>query len=484
MDPKESFIERWLIVPKLLYFILNMFVYAFHALLGFIFVDQWKFSYYLYGYATSIVACNFFGAMLWTSLADRTGRYKMIIIITSVLFTIVACGMGMYQPEDPSIMIKVFIFVGFGLFNFFLSAVFPLLDAQILSNLAANPKLSKEQFGIQRLFGAIGHFVATLVSLFVYDKHDPKGPVIFQLIVSIMFIIAVWFGVKDVTPIKGHGHHGADDKNKEKIHQVPLSQAMPMAPTPAPASAADELSAEGTAGVRHPIIALITNPNFMFFMLFVACSGVVRSVTSSFQKQVVGSVTSSFLKQSGSMEKRPDNKLIAAVDFARMISEIAIYLLAKPIKNMMGVYWILVLSQLVGIARLAGYGFLSIDYWLSYYLCWGLELLKGFSSGLISSSAIPIASRIAPPGCEGSAQGLFSGNYSGLSMALGGGIGGGILHLYDHYGSQDPISDCQWMFIWVSVGTLAVTMLMMLKFIFVDRVMGIPGFPRRSSMPT
>jgi MFS family permease len=145
---------------------------------------------------------------------------------------------------------------------------------------------------------------------------------------------------------------------------------------------------------------------------------------------------------------------------------------------------VLAFSQLVGIARLWGYGLVDVSGVYGYHYLCGLELLKGFNSGLISSSAIQIASSLAPPGCESTAQGLYSGMYSGLSMAFGGIVGGLVLHYRYVAGDSDAIQidNVQFMFRWVSVASLIITLALMAKFIFVDRVMGIPGFPRRHSI--
>jgi hypothetical protein len=420
--------------------------------------------------------------------------------------------MATYKNNSPTTLDYLKVFTGFGLLNFFLSAAFPLLDAQILGMLAKNPKLSKEQFGNQRMFGAAGHFASTLLSFIVYK--NLKGTLIFNLLTYIGFFIAVVFGVQDIKVAKGghHGHHApqmprVDEKGKdvirspspmpvaEGLHQVPIAQAMTMAPSPAPPSAADELCAEGGAGVKHPVIALLTNPSFMFFMVFVAGMGTVRSVTSSFQKLIALDVASvdpknpSWMALTFGLSPLAEKHLLTAlVDFGRMLSEIFVYVYAKSMRNAMGIYWILVLSQLVGIVRMYGYGLLpnrgpNVRY--SYYGAWILELLKGFSSGMVSSSAIPIASRIAPAGCESTAQGLFSGNYSGLSNGISGVVSGLILNfMYEAGNKIKEKDDIQSMFCWVSLGTFVVTIAMAAKFVFIDRVMGVPGFPRRHSLPS
>lgn len=446
-DRPENFFERWLIMPKLLYFLLNAYVYGFHSLMGIFFMDRWKLTYYMFGYASSVIVTNFFGAMVWSNLADKTGRYKTIIITSVVLYTAVAIGIlfPVFEHESQKVYRYIYVFVGLALFNFFLSAAFPLLDAQILGMMATNPKISKEQFNNQRMFGALGHLAATLASMHLYNRKDQTHQIIYQLVISTVFTLAVWFGVPDVKPVKGghHGHHGGHSK----------------------------AGGEAVAAPSNPILSCLSNASFTFFMLFVGASGVVRSITTNFQKPI------SLAISGGNHGKA------SYMDVGRTASEVFVYITARYMKEALGIYWILVFSQLTGIVRLWGLGLVPLKASYAYAVASGLELLKGFNSGLISSSAIPIASSLAPPGCESTAQGLYSGNYSGLSMALGGIISGAVLQfLYDSAApAEKQLEDAQLMFNWVSIGSTLVTLALMAKFIFVDRVMGIPGFPRRHS---
>ena len=453
-DKPESFMERWLIMPKLLYFLLNLYVYGFHTVMVFIFQKQWGFTYFEYGFASSVIITNFFGAMIWSSLADKTGRYKTIIVSSVILYTIVAISIlfPIFMEEHQKVYRYIYVFTGLALFNFFLSASFPLLDAQILGMMAANPKISKEQFNNQRMFGAVGHLAATIITTQLYDGKavavQQKYQTVFQLIVSAIFILAVWIGVPDVKPVKGghHGHHGGHKNEKGGDEPVVVP--------------------------KSPVLACLSSASFTFFMLFISASGVVRSITTNFQKPIATAISGGHVAKASYM------------DIGRTFSEVFVYITAKYMKDAMGVYWVLVFSQMTGIIRLWGYGLIDVKAGYAYTVASILELLKGFNSGLISSSAIAIASSLAPPGCESTAQGLYSGNYSGLSMALGGVVGGGILYvLYDKNGGDyKQVLDAQRMFNWISIASTLITLLLAMKFIFVDRVMGIPGFPRRHSL--
>lgn len=510
----ESFMDKWLVVPKILYFVLQLYVYFAHAIQSLVMLDEWGMDLSETSIVNSMMIVNFFGAMLWSYLADKTGRYKAVISGSCVLYTLFLVLLqlpGFERGTSFRYYYLMFVFAGL---QFFLASAFPLVDALILGILSSKPNVNKSQFGFQRLFGAPGHYLATVVSLLLTNSRNntplpedvksmaagaakdaavkafkasvkaahiatlnaveykgfvsslissyhycDKGFLAASMVCSVIFIISIFAFVPDVKPVKG-GHHGASHKDGGKAVEAP----------------------------KNPILTLLLSPTFMFFMLFVLFSGIIRAVTTTYQKPIVLDIV------------HGDKSKLAGVDFYRTVSEVFVYATSKYIVSYLGVYWVLVLSQVTGILRVFWYGVIDRKASSAYWMAVGCELLKGFSSGLISTSAIPIAGDLAPAGCEGSAQGLYSGNYAGLSNFLGNYLSPFVTRAFQ---MRDPEYEApviengkkiltpkymeiqfkavQNMFITVSVATFAITLLLMAKFIFVDRVMGIPGFPRRRS---
>ncbi len=514
----ESFMDKWLVVPKLLYFVLQFYVYLPHSVQTFIMLDDWGMKASMTAVISSMVFVNFFGTMLWSYLADKTGRYKTVIGGSSIAYTVFLVLFqlpGFERGTNFRFYYLLFVFAGF---NFFLASAFPLVDALILGILTSKPNVSKSQFGNQRLFGTLGHFLATVISFVFMRSYNStplpaeikdmaegaakvaavkafettakaaakaayaatlnaveykgfisslvssyeycdKGFLITTLACSLIFIASVFAFVPDVKPVKG-GHHGASHKDNGKNVEAP----------------------------KNPILTLIMSPTFMFFMLFVLFSGIIRSVTGTFQKPLIRSFFDG------------DFAKMTSIEFVRTVSEVFVYATSKHIVPVLGVYWVLALSQITGIIRFLGYGLVTKQSPYAYWKVVGCELLKGFSSGLISTSAIPIAGDLAPAGCESSAQGLYSGNYVGISAFVGNYISSFITEAFEkrdpeyvpptvENGKKIPAPNhevvelraIQKMFVTVSVATIAITLVQMAKFIFVDRVMGIPGFPRRRS---
>jgi len=200
----------------------------------------------------------------------------------------------------------------------------------------------------------------------------------------------------------------------------------------------------------------------MFFMFVIASAGILRIALTIFQPFFVQAK----LKKTFIESQLPG--------ITRLISEVGVYFFSKEMSEMFGVYWMLVFSQIAGICRTLGYGLMNPSSKNSLWISLALESFKGLNSGLISSSAIRIAADIAPAGCESSAQGLYSGNYSGLSAAFGGTLSGIIIYV-----QKDKSTALQKMFVWVSIISSVITVLFTLKYMFVDRVMGLPCFPRK-----
>lgn len=467
IDHEDSFVERWLLIPKILYFAMTLFVYSYSSTMGFFFKETMGFNNYQYGYASSLVVAAFFGSMIWSRLADMTGKYKTIIIFTSLMYSISVAALVVPVFDNNRSLRLIYNFIGFLAYNFFLSASFPLVDALIMGMLESKKTLNKEQFGFQRMFGCFGHLASTLISMGLYNgasTHKVWGlemrgwfQIIMIVVISLLYSLVIFYLVPDIPPSNrlpstNHHYDNIDDSNEKT-------------------KASDDLKSE--ISVKNKNMKILKSPGFLFFMLFVTVSGIVNSIIHNFQKIVAVCIWNQ------------DKSLTSYIDIGRAVSEFSVYIFSRRLRSQFGVYWVLAFSQLTGILRLWGYGLVSTDDMLARPLSIILELVKGFNSGLLSSSAIIIASDLAPTGCESVAQGLYSGVYKGLSPAIGGVLSGIVLQLYYNQsgplgGESGEILALQRTFSIFSATSLFFTIILCLKFIFVDRVMGVPGFPRRN----
>lgn len=149
---------------------------------------------------------------------------------------------------------------------------------------------------------------------------------------------------------------------------------------------------------------------------------------------------------------------------AKLSSELLTFYFGKDLMNWFGVHWMLLVAQVVGIARVFGYGFMSSDpEHLNITLIW--EFLKGLNSGLFFSAAVHVSNQIAPKGCENTAQGIFGGMYNGVVAALAGLVDGYIIDAFPTVKEGLRI-----MFLSTGAAASIITLVFFIKFALIDRV--------------
>lgn len=436
---KKSFVEEWLLMPKALFFTLTLALYSTNSVLTYILADSWKFKASSTGFVYSLQIVNFFGAMYWSSLADRTGRHRAIITMTAIISTVFYAALML-----PTIMGWKFDgFAGKYLFPtimmtfmwIFQSALFPLTDSAILLKLSKDTSIGKEQFGYQRLFGSFGHLAGTFIASIASDRKNSKE--IIQIAVSAVcagiFCIFVNLGIPTISEgtLKKHAHHGGDKPDtKVDIGEVKEDH-------------------------RSPYVRLLTNVGFLFFILFTLSAGLLANTLTIFAPL--------FSKALGN-----SNTKTATLKIPAVASEVLVWLTSKHLMSIFGKYWLLMFSQFAGLARIFGYQFITKDRaWPLYFL----EFLKGVNSGCIVSAAVQIAAELAPPGCASTAQGAFSGVYKGIGYMVTGIFCGVALLLTNN----------QFYSLFLIVGCVSsvFTLIFFLKFLLFDRSIGFPCYPAR-----
>ena len=331
--------DDFLIFPKALYFCLNLVVYAAHAFQAQFFMDVWKLPVHEFGYISSLQGFNFFGALVWSHVADKAGKPKMIMSVCATVYCIMMCLLAapVFRGEEQQFYRRAYAAVVNGTGQFFLAGCFPLLDALVMAMLARDPRNSKEIFGRQRLWGTFGHCAATYICIFAIWLAGGYGGMFVSLaLCTVSFIAFIYFGIPsnlDFDLKKGHhGHAGGHDKKPTNL-------------TAAQEAAAAE---RDRPTVGSPTIRLLRNPHFLFFTFFILIAGYVRSIMTNFQSYFLSKV----LNQ--------DNKFVANAGAVRVITEVAVFFFGKQLMALMGPYWMLILSQVTGIARIFGYAVIPV----------------------------------------------------------------------------------------------------------------------------
>ena len=441
---------EWLIMPKLIYFMLNMAIYSTHTFTAMYFYRQWGLQIYQFGAVTSLAAVQFIGALFWGHVADRTGKHKTILICSIIVYSLLFAllNLKVFTRPDQIMARIVHTSVLYGVAHFFVANFFPLIDAQVFAMLSENPNFSKEIFGRQRLWGTLGHGLTTLLTAWLIQKFGFIGMFVSMGVTNGLLLLSVVIGIPSNIKIDKkaaqHHHHQQSkdgeekDKNQDKAHAE---------------------TASSFQRSRHPAIRLLMNGHFLFLLFVVLLAGYVRSVMSYFL---------GFYMQI-EMDQTP--VMIAFTYLFRMGSEVAIFFFNKPLLRYFGVYWLLIIAQIAGILRVLGYGYLPPKgNW--FYLSFAIELLKGTSTACLVSAGVRLSNDIAPPGCGNTAQAYFSGIYSGLSAALGGALGGLIIYLL-------PGHSVAGMFRVTFFISFCALIIQILKYSLIDRVILVPKHWRR-----
>lgn len=390
--------DPYLIVPKLLYFLLNWLVYSPHSY-QFQFVGlAWDISKDRLNLSMMFQIFNFFGAMFWGALADRTRKYKLIAATCVVINTAFVCAMA-FPLFEGNMRYAYYCLITAGQ-CFFSAGTFPMIDAIVLSILEADPTAGKDCYGTQKVFGTFGHNITTFVIHMAYDYFGQDFFVMYYSAIGTMVVLTLTllYGVSDNLRIKAHKHHGPSKKSSEEEEPVP----------------------EGSSTV-----GLLKKPSFMIFLLSILAAGIVRSVNTNNHSIYL----TDYLKA--------DKRVVGDMMLFRLFPEITLLLFAKYFLSVMGPYWFLILGQLAGVIRILLYLLLkplASSQFPDYWIIVAGEMLKGVNSSLVSAGAFRIASDLAPAAWGGAAQTLVAGVWQGVSMFFAAIIAAGILW---YFGSED-----------------------------------------------
>ena len=386
--------DPYFIVPKVLYFLLNWLAYSTHSFLFQFIGLTWGIHKDRLNLSMVFQIFNFFGAMYWGSLADRTRKYKLIAAGCVIVNTAFVCAMA-FPLFSGNMRFAYYCVLTAGQ-CFFSAGTFPMIDAIVLSILEADPTAGKDCYGSQKAFGTIAHNITTKVVHSAYEKFGQDFFVMYYSAIGSMLALtlSLLYAVPDRLRIKAHKHHG------------PTKKAEDEEPVP-----------EGSS-----TIGLLKKPSFVIFLLSILAAGIVRSVNTNNHSLYM----TDYLKA--------DKKLIGdMMIIGRLLPELLLLFFAKKLMEYMGPYWFLILGQLSGVVRILLYLLLKplgCENFPYFQIIFVIEMLKGVNSSLVSAGAFRIASDLAPAAWGGAAQTLVAGVWQGVSMLFAALIAYGVLVMY------------------------------------------------------
>lgn len=386
MDKLRQLDEKFLLVPKILYFMLAMLFYTFHQFRGAFINSQFGVSKRQLGTCFGYIQIIAFLINLWIAgFNDRSGRQRFI------LSSLVAVSAFFFQLffVVPTAML---FWLTFGVYYSLISATLPLLDKVMLDHLSNNPNATTESYGVQRVSASIGYLVAN----FIIEKicHSGPGDKDFSNMAYYNAVVAVIVTFLTITFINN---------------------------LPPRSSRSNYLSS---------ITKLLTNVDFMYLMFIVLLCGIVRASMTIY----LGIYYSDVLQF-----KKGDPSFHAIWPFSYIINffyhhkqstttmfgvalEILIFFNSARIINRIGLFMPLLIAQVAQLMRFVAYYALDYQDPNAFMYCCLFELLKGLTFGLIQSSAAILVAKLAPPSLKTTGQIIYTGTFIALGTVLSGAI--------------------------------------------------------------
>ncbi len=429
-----------------MYFTMNLVVYSFHLYRGPFIVDYLKLGKPYVGLSGTLMGLASFPCItMWSSIADRLGRHKLILsVITGCA---VICFELLFLRLENFNLRFFYTTIMLMLYSAFLAGMQPLLDYEALELLSRNSGFSKELYGRQRLWGTVAYSCITLGGAYlmkVFGGFEVLG--LIMPTAAVVFIVTLYFTALPDRPkpfrkrVQENKREEMSEREKvvaieEKLgsNENPVDEEKPVGDEKQVAAQDEKnqskefnnlqsfdkmnestdalinVPTESTTPViKSPWKTLLTNANYMFFLLVVLLLGLARATMTLYLT----------VFWSNSMELSKMQIAYAGAIFG-MALEILVFFVAKYISPFLGNYWMLVIAQMAMALRCWAYYLIPTEPGL-VWLVYGIEMLKGLSFGMAHSAAIKIANECAPPGLEATSQALYNSVYVQLPTVIAG----------------------------------------------------------------
>lgn len=343
--------DGWLIVPKLFYF---CYFGAAASLIPFliIYYDHLGLSGRQIGLLAGIPPLMMLaGAPLWGGAADAMQRHAALLKIAiagTLVIVLVLSGTHTFGWLIP-------VIVGYA---FFAAPIMPLVDNTVMTMLGPR----KDQYGKQRLWGALGWGTAAPVIGFLIERSGLQWVFWGYLILMFGGLVVSW--------------------------QLPVSQ--------------DGTSSSFWAGLR----LLLTKRAWLLFLAMVFMGGMGLALISNFL----------FLY----LDRLEASKTLMGLSLTfGTFSELPVMFFADRLLKRWGAQGLLIFALTALVIRIFAYSLMSAP-----WVVLPIQLLHGSTFSALWVAGVSYADEMAPPGLGATAQGVFTGVFMGLSSACGSLIGG------------------------------------------------------------
>lgn len=387
MDVMKKINAKWILIPKILYFLLCLYFYTLHQFRTPFILHTYNVNKQAFGKWISIAQLlSFISNVAIGRLNDKSGKQRLILLslISGSIFT---CHLFFYTKNAYVFWALYFVYFSI------LSVTSPLLDKFVLDYINKSPNINVESYGTQRIWSTIGYlfcnFILETIIINTDEKKDFSGIMSYNLITGIATLVAFGLFVQNIAPRR--------------------------------------VRASGNSAIKR----LLKNYEFMYFMLIILLSGIVRASMTLYLSDYMTDVLN-FKKTS----KEPS--YIAKLGFLQhpvrffmktkmsitslfgVLLEIVVFFNSKRIIRRFGLYMPMFVACVSQLFRFIGYYFLHYKNKNAFYISCGLELLKGLTFGLMQTSVTLIVGSMTPESIRTTALIVYNGTYIALGTILSG----------------------------------------------------------------
>jgi PPP family 3-phenylpropionic acid transporter len=290
-------------------------------------------------------------APLWGGIADATRQHRRVLMLAISGSLILVFVLSL----TTSLLWLLPVIVAYA---FFSAPIMPLVDNSVMAMLGPR----RDQYGKQRLWGAIGWGTAGAVAGMLIDRDGLRW---------------AFYGFFLFTAF-----------------ELLLATRMPIAP--------------GAIGARfgRGLRVLLTNRRWVLFLITIFTAGIAAAIVNNFLFL--------FLDGIGASRTLMGFSLTVAT-----LSELPIFFYSDRLLRRWGARGLLAVALGAYALRMFAYAWMPAPGWVL-----PISLLHGLSFSAMWVAGVSYASAIAPPGLGATAQGLFTGTTMGLGAAAGALLGG------------------------------------------------------------
>ena len=450
-ETSNSFVERWLLAPKLIFFCIGAIKCCMGSSILRNGYTNWGLDMCESSPSGLVHIASIIGTLVLSKIADKSKMYRYTMAVCVIGYALLVLAMGFPSVPlsiNPSSRFMLFQLLQ-ALQQIFLAGFYPIANALVLNKLSSK---SKDSYGRQRMFAPLGYLSSVLfyrALLYFYELKEFDFIVYLRVLVflSVLFLVALII-------FKCSEMRDQPDKNFEIIEKPNSQVSLYPQYSNQPATIVQKNESNSVS----PFKKVFTDPKF--FILFIAF--IIAGFNGAYVKL---SYIYLIVKLTSVNYFRIDTLYDIGSFCLIGLAEASVYFFDERITQALGDSWMMAIGYALLILRTLAFTFMTkesinMTLFISY-------LTQGITTGLISLSAVHFASELAAGATSATAQSIFDVPLSSLAIFL-------TLLFMNFYGHGRSGS--------ISVAYIVISIIgaiTLIPVMFLDKI-----FPKKSSQKT